>query len=71
MKKLASIMTLLLIVGVVDQVEDNMAVVEYDHKGSVRHSRVNLDLSACRPQEGQTVYFYRDYKIVTCVEKNK
>ena len=70
MKKISTIITFLLMMGVVDQVEDNIAIVEYEHYGEVRYTKVDLDLSACSPREGQTVYFYKDYKIVTCEEKD-
>lgn len=70
-KKLSTIITFLLLVGIVDQVNDNVAIVEYSHGGSIKHTEVNLDLSACDPIEGQTVYFYKDYKIVSCEERTE
>jgi len=51
----------------VDQINDDVAVVEYKVGDFIKHSEVSLDLSACKPSEGQEVYFYKDYKIVTCV----
>lgn len=71
MRSLVHILTLLLLVGVVDQINDNVAIVEYTERGMVKHTKVSIDLSACQPVEGQTVYFYKDYKIVTCEEKIK
>ena len=58
-----------LLLGMVDQINDDVAVVEYKVGDFIKHSEVSLDLSACKPSEGQSVYFYKDYKIVTCVEK--
>tara|TARA_R100000008_G_scaffold86819_1_gene81848 strand:- start:3548 stop:3757 length:210 start_codon:yes stop_codon:yes gene_type:complete len=58
----------LLMLGIVDQIENNNALIEYEKNGRIMHSYVSLDLSPCMPKEGQQVYFYEDYKIVTCVE---
>ncbi len=58
-----------LILGMVDQISDGVATVEYEVGDNIYHSQVSLDLSACQPAEGQWVYFYKDYKIVTCVDK--
>ena len=59
---------LLLLLGIVDQISDGTAVVEYEERpGIITHSEVDLSLSACTPREGQHVYFFRDYKIVTCL----
>tara|TARA_Y100001938_G_C8049274_1_gene410752 strand:+ start:583 stop:798 length:216 start_codon:yes stop_codon:yes gene_type:complete len=69
MRKLSQVVTFLLLIGIVDQINDDIAIVEYTHQGIVKHTKVSLDLSACKPVEGQTVYFYKDYKIVTCEEK--
>ena len=57
-----------LLLGMVDQINDDVAVVEYKVGDFIMHSEVSLDLSACNPSEGQSVYFYKDYKIVTCVD---
>ena len=58
-----------LLLGMVDQINDDVVVVEYKVGDSIKHSEVSLDLSACSPAEGQLVYFYKDYKIVTCVDE--
>lgn len=58
-----------LLLGMVDQINDDVAIVEYKVGNKIMHSEVSIDLSACVPAEGQSVYFYKDYKIVTCVEK--
>ena len=71
MRKISQFITFLLLMGVVDQINDDVAIVEYTHHGVVKHTKVSIDLSACKPTEGQTVYFYKDYKIVTCEEKVK
>jgi|TARA_R110001583_G_scaffold79429_1_gene214542 hypothetical protein len=62
------IISALLLLGIVDQIENNSALIEYKKDGKIMHSYVSLDLSPCMPEEGQHVYFYEDYKIVTCVE---
>ena len=58
-----------LLLGMVDQINDDVAVVEYKVGDFIKHSEVSLGLSACKPSEGQSVYFYKDYKIVTCVDE--
>ena len=60
----------LILFGLVDQINGNIAVVEYESKGRILYSEVNLDLSACEPKEGQRVSFLKDYKIVTCGEES-
>ena len=56
----------LLLIGIVDQINGNTATIEYKSKGKIKHSTVDLDMSACTPKEGQRVAFYKNYKIVTC-----
>ena len=68
MKSIKSLAAVLLIFGIVDQIHENVALVEYTKYGQTYHSKVSLDHSACIPTEGQKVYFYKDYKIVTCEE---
>ena len=55
-----------LLVGIVDQINGSKAIIEYEVRGNLKHSLVSLDQSACIPREGQKVYFFKDYKIVTC-----
>lgn len=71
MRMISRVITLLLLMGVVDQINDDVAIVEYTQQGLVKYTKVSMTLSACKPTEGQTVYFYKDYKIVTCEEKVK
>ena len=52
--------------GVVDKIEDDVALVEYERNGGLQYSHVLLSQSACQPVEGQKVYFFEDYKIVKC-----
>ncbi len=61
----------MLLLGMVDQVNDGVALVEYQVGDAIMYSEVSLDLSACTPHEGQSVYFFKDYKIVTCVEEDE
>ena len=68
MRKLSTIVSMLLILGIVDQIHDDIAVVEYKEHGKIKHTKVSLDLSTCSPKEGQSVYFFKDYKIVSCEE---
>lgn len=60
------VLALLLLVGVVDKIEDDVALVEYEKNGGLQYSYVSLSQSACLPTEGQKVYFFEGYKIVTC-----
>ena len=62
------ILAALLLVGIVDQISDGKAMIEYEERGKLKYSYVSLDLSSCVPTEGQTVHFFKDYKIVTCEE---
>ena len=62
------IIALLLLVGVVDQINEETALIEYEKDGKLMYSNVSLLQSPCMPVEGQTVYFFEDYKIVTCEE---
>ncbi len=69
MQKITNILASLLLFGIVDQVNDNRATIEYTtNYGTLEYTTVDLDLSACDPVEGQSVYFFKDYKIVSCEE---
>ena len=57
---------LLLLVGIVDRIEGNIALIEYEKHGKLYHTQVLLSQSACQPVEGQKVHFFEDYKIVVC-----
>jgi len=63
-----TILAALLLVGVVDQISDDIVLIEYEKGGRLAYSHVSLDLSACHPVEGQIVHFFEDYKIVSCEE---
>ena len=62
-------LALLLLVGIVDKIENDIALVEYEKDGKLYHSHVLLSQSACQPVEGQKVHFFEDYKIVVCEEE--
>ena len=64
--KINNLILALLLVGIVDQINGNHAVIEYESRGGLFYTTVDLDMSACQPKEGDTVAFYRDYKIVAC-----
>ena len=66
MQKLIPVLAGLLILGIVDRIEGDVATIEYVEKGRILHTDVSLSLSPCVPSEGQSVYFYKNYKIVTC-----
>lgn len=66
--KINSILAALLLIGVVDQINDDAILVEYINGGRTSYSTVSLAQSACVPREGQKVHFYKDYKVVTCEE---
>ncbi len=62
-------LALLLMVGFVYQMDGDEVTVKYKTRGGkVKYSTVSLFHSACTPREGQKVFFYRDYKIVSCEE---
>ncbi len=56
----------LLLIGIVDQINGDVIEIEYVDKGRTHYSKALVSLSACKPEEGQQVYFYKDYKVVTC-----
>jgi len=60
------ILAALLLLGVVDQIDGDTAIIEYEKQGRLMYSYVSVSQSACTPVEGQTVFFFEDYKIVTC-----
>ena len=59
-------LTFLLVIGLVHQIDGDDVTVEYKERGKVKYSTVSLVHSACTPREGQKVFFYKDYKIVSC-----
>ncbi len=61
-------LTFLLMVGFVYQIDGDEVVVKYLARGKVKYSTVSLSHSACTPRAGQKVFFYMDYKIVSCEE---
>jgi hypothetical protein len=61
--------TLLVIAGIVVEVNKTQIVVSYKKGKLTRHSKVSRDLSVCTPAVGQAVFFYKDYKIVECVDQ--
>lgn len=67
--KLNVMISALLLFGIVDQINGDKAVVEYEFNGRVMYSTVSLSQSACIPNEGQPVFFFEGYKIVTCEVK--
>jgi len=66
MKKSINFMLFLLLLGVVHQIDGDAAVIKYEKRGIVKYSTVSIAESVCIPREGQRVFFYKDYKIVTC-----
>lgn len=62
--------TLLVIAGVVVQVNKTDIVISYKRGKLTRHSKVSKDLSVCTPVVGQSVFFYKDYKIVECIDQS-
>ena len=63
-----SFLAFLLMIGFVHQIDGDEVTVKYKARGKVKYSTVSLFHSACTPREGQKVFFYRDYKIVSCEE---
>jgi len=68
--RIKNITAALILFGLVDQINGNIAVIEYESKGRILYSEVDLSLSACEPKEGERVSFLKDYKIVTCGEES-
>jgi|6_EtaG_2_1085325.scaffolds.fasta_scaffold396081_2 hypothetical protein len=66
--KLNNLITALLILGVVEYVYPETILVSYKHHGKTKYSYVSRAQSACEPEAGEEVYFYKDYKIVQCQE---
>ena len=66
MKKIINIFTLLLLFGIVDQVNGDIATIEYEKNGRTKYTDVYVSLSSCTPKEGQKVYFFEGYKVVSC-----
>jgi hypothetical protein len=66
--KINNIIAGLLILGTVEYVEPDKILVAYKHHGKTKYSVVVRALSACDPAVGQQVYFYKDYKVVECLE---
>jgi len=66
--KLNNLIAALLLLGVVEYIYPQTILVSYKHNGKTKFSHVSRDQSACEPEAGQQVYFYKDYKIVTCEE---
>ena len=67
-KTINMIAAALLLFGIVDQIEGDTAIIEYELRGRILHTEVDLSLSPCTPREGEKVSFFPDYKIVTCDE---
>ena len=67
--KIKNALAFLILFGLVDQINGNIAMIKYESKGRILYSEVDLNLSACQPKEGDRVSFLKDYKIVTCGEK--
>ena len=66
MTRIKNLIIPLILFGLVDQINGDVAVIEYESRGILLYSEVDLTLSACQPKEGQKVSFLKDYKIVTC-----
>jgi len=70
MKKTTNILLFLLLFGIVDQINGDIVTIEYEKNGKIIYSEVSLVQSACVPHEGQSVHFFKDYKIVSCQTGN-
>ena len=58
----------LLVLGVTAQVDGDEIIVKYKQGSVTKTSKVSRDMSVCLPKVGQSVFFYKNYKIVECVE---
>ena len=67
--KAINLLAALLLLGIVDQINGDSITVEYEKDGYLSYSTFSLNDSVCTPHEGQKVYFFRDYKIVSCEDE--
>ena len=66
------LISMVLMLGVVDQISGDKVLIEYKTShGDVVYTTVSLSQSECKPAEGQSVYFYKDSKVVTCLSSDK
>ena len=68
MKVQRFLLTFLLVVGFAAQINDHQIIVKYKKGAVTKTSKVSRDMSVCLPKVGQKVFFYKNYKIVECVE---
>lgn len=66
MKKIINLAMFLLLFGIVDQINGDVATIEYEKDGKTMYSQVSVSLSSCVPKEGMRVHFFEGYKVVSC-----
>lgn len=62
------IFLLLLVMGVTARIDGDEIIVKYKQGAVTKTSKVSRDMSVCLPKVGQRVVFYKNYKIVECIE---
>lgn len=67
MKKI--VILYLLVMGFAHQVDSDFITVKYKRGAVTMTSKVSKSMSACVPRVGQKVFFYKNYKVVECVEQ--
>ena len=60
----------LLILGIAVEIVGDDIIISYKNGSVTKQSRVSRYHSTCVPQPGQGVFFYKDYKIVQCVDES-
>tara|TARA_B100000131_G_C18071481_1_gene594616 strand:+ start:670 stop:876 length:207 start_codon:yes stop_codon:yes gene_type:complete len=68
MKNSFQIIFTALLLGIVDQIHEDIALVEYESKGKMHHIHLIIDKETCNPKEGQEVMF-QNGKIINCIDK--
>ena len=64
-------MTLSLALGLVDQINNGIALIEYDIGGGPEHLELKLEGSACVPKEGEWVLFNQEGIMHCGVERHR
>ena len=67
MRFFSSFLFCCLMVGLVDQISNGVALIEYKKSGKIEYIGIPIADSHCVPVEGQKVIFSED-EIVQCVE---
>jgi hypothetical protein len=64
------ILSLCLIIGIVDQISNGVALIEIEKDGAIEYIGVDLDSAPCVPTEGQKVEISNEM-IIRCIPKSR